>query len=165
MEKDTAKLQAVFNYDMAGFGSSKDALYVEPDDVAVNRDVITLVRGVMKDHLGTKGFPERAASVKSQGGTDSYVFQNTRTRDAAQYPAVTIYTSAWDKERTLPVTEGFPPLNWYADEKPGMLTVDNDPFYHSVGDTPANTTDTEPFDMGWCARVGLLSARRLMGQK
>jgi hypothetical protein len=165
MEKDAAKLQAVFNYDMAGFGSSKDALYVEPDDVAVNRDVITLVRGVMKDHVGTKGFPERAASVKSQGGTDSYVFQNTRTPGATLYPAVTIYTSAWDKERTLPVTEGFPPINWYANEKPGMLTVDSDPFYHSVGDTPANTTDTEPFDMGWCARIGLLSARRLMGQK
>jgi hypothetical protein len=165
MEKDTAKLQAVFNYDQAGFGSSKDALYVEPDDVAVNKDVITLVRAVMKDHLGTKGFPAHAASVKSQGGTDSYVFQNTRTPGATLYPAVTIYTSAWDKERTLPVTEGFPPLNWYADEKPGTVTVDGDPFYHSVGDTPANTTDTEPFDMGWCARVGLLSARRLMGQK
>ncbi len=60
------------------------------------------------------------------------------------------------------MTEGFPPLNWYADEKPGMVTVDGDPFYHSVGDTPANTTDTEPFNMGWCARVGLLSALRLM---
>jgi hypothetical protein len=162
MEKDTSKLQTVFNYDQSGFGASKDALYVEPDDVAVNKDVISLVRAVMKDHLGTKGFPERAASVKTQGGTDSYVFQNTRTPGATLYPAVTLYTSAWDKERTLPVTEGFSPLNWYADEKPGMVTVDGDPFYHSVGDTPANTTDTEPSNMGWCARVGLLSARRLM---
>jgi hypothetical protein len=165
MDKDTSRLQAVFNYDQSGFGASKDALYVEPDDVAVNKDVITQVRAVMKDHLGTKGFPERAASVKTQGGTDSYVFQNTRTPGAPLYPAVTLYTSAWDKERTLPVTDGFPPLNWYADEKPGMVTVDGDPFYHSVGDTPANTTDTEPFNMGWCARVGLLGARRLMGQK
>ena len=46
-----------------------------------------------------------------------------------------------------------------------MITVDGDPFYHSAGDTPANTTDTEPFDMGWCARVGLLSALRLMAVK
>jgi hypothetical protein len=163
--KDPSKLQAVFNYDQAGFGSSKDALYVEPDDIPVNGEVITLVRAVMKDHLGTRGFPEHAASVKSQGGTDSYVFQNTRTPGATLYPAVTLYTSAWDRERTVPITPGFPPLNWYPDEKPGMVTVDGDPFYHSVGDTPANTTDTEPFDMGWCARVGLLSARRLMGQK
>ena len=162
MDKDASKLQAVFNYDQSGFGSSKNALYVEPDDVAVNKSVIALVRAVMKDHLGTKGFPERAASVKTQGGTDSYVFQNTRTPGGPMYPAVTLYTSAWDRERAQPITEGFPPLNWYADEKPGMVTVDGDAFYHSVGDTPANTTDTEPFNMGWCARVGLLSALRLM---
>ena len=43
-----------------------------------------------------------------------------------------------------------------------MVTVDGDPFYHSAGDTPANTTDKEPSNMGWCARVGLLSALRLM---
>ena len=63
------------------------------------------------------------------------------------------------------MTEGFPPINWYADEKPGMITVDGDPFYHSVGDTPGNTTDTEPSNMGWCARVGLISAWRLMDRK
>jgi hypothetical protein len=162
MDKDPAKLQAVFNYDQAGFGASKDALYVEPDDIPVNASLITLVRSVMKDHLGAPGFPGRAASVKSQGGTDSYVFQNTRTPAATLYPAVTLYTSAWDREQTLPVTAGFPPLNWYPGEKEGMVTVDGDPFYHSAGDTPANTTDNEPADMGWCARVGLLSAFRLM---
>jgi len=165
MDKDPSRLQAVFNYDQSGFGASKDALYVEPDDIPVNNEVVTLVRAVMKDHLGVKGFPEHAASVKSQGGTDSYVFQNTRTPGAALYPAVTLYTSAWDRERALPVTEGFPPINWYADEKPGMVTVDGDAFYHSVGDTPANTTDTEPSNMGWCARVGLLSALRMLPVK
>ncbi len=164
VEKDPSQLQAVFNFDQSGFGSWKDALYVEPDDVAANTPLITIVRTVMKDQLGVKGFPERAASIKSTGGTDSYVFQ-PRGAAATVYPAITIYTSAWGSERTYPITAGFPPLNWYADEKPGMVTVDGDPFYHSVGDTPANTTDTEPFDMGWCARVGLLSARRLMGQK
>ncbi len=162
MDKDTSKLQAVFNYDQSGFGSSKNALYVEPDDIAVNKTIVTLVRAVMKDHLGTKGFPEHAASVKTQGGTDSYVFQNTRTPGATLYPAVTLYTSAWDRDRAQPITEGFPPLNWYPDEKLGVVTVDGDAFYHSIGDTPANTTDTEPFNMGWCARVGLLSALRLM---
>jgi hypothetical protein len=162
MDKDPVKLQAVFNYDQAGFGAAKDALYVEPDDVPVNTELVTLVRGVMKDHVGTPGFPEHAASVKSQGGTDSYVFQNTRTPGATLYPSVTLYTSAWDRERAQPVTEGFPPINWYADEKPGMITVDADPFYHSVGDTPANTTDKEPSNMGWCARVGLVSSWRLM---
>jgi hypothetical protein len=157
-----SRLMAVFNYDQSGFGSSKDALYVEPDDVPVNRALVTLVREVMRDHLREPGFPERAASIKSQGGTDSYVFQNMRTPEATQYPAVTLYTSAWDRPREQPVTEGFPPLNWYPGEKPGIVTVDGDPFYHSAGDTPGNTTDTEPFNMGWCARVGVVSALRLM---
>lgn len=161
MAQESSTLHAVINYDQAGFGSTKDALYVEPDDVAANRDTITIVREVMAAHVGQPGFPAHAASVKSQGGTDSYVFQ-PRTAGATVYPAVTLYTSAWDKPQTQPVTEGFPPINWYADEKPGMVTVDGDPFYHSVGDTPANTTDTEPSNMGWCARVGLLSALRLM---
>jgi hypothetical protein len=161
VEKDPSRLQAVFNYDQSGFGSSKEALYVEPDDVPANKEIVTLVRAVMTDHVGTRGFPGHAASVKSQGGTDSYVFQ-PRTQGATIYPSVTLYTSAWDKARAQPVTEGFPPINWYAGEQPGMVTVDGDAFYHSVGDTPANTTDTEPSNMGWCARVGLLSALRLI---
>ena len=161
MEKDASKLQAVFNYDQSGFGASKDALYVEPDDIPANTSIITIARDVMTAHIGQAGFPSHAASVKSQGGTDSYVFQ-PRTAGATIYPSITLYTSAWDRERAQPVTEGFPPINWYPNEKPGMVTVDGDPFYHSVGDTPANTTDTEPSNMGWCARVGLLSAMRVM---
>jgi hypothetical protein len=161
MDKDPSRLQAIFNFDQSGFGSSKDALYVEPDDVPASRDLITLVRAVIKDHLGAPGFPAHAASVRTQGGTDTDVFQ-PRAAGAMIYPAVSLYISAWDRERTLPVTAGFPPLNWYPEEQPGMVTVDLDPFYHSVGDTPQNTTDTEPFNMGWCARVGLLSVVRLM---
>jgi len=165
MSDDPSKLQAVINFDQSGFGSSKDALYVEPDDIAVNAAVIAAARGVMQDHVADGGFPQHAASVKTQGGTDSYVFQNTRTPNAPLYPAITFYTSAWDKPQAVKMTDGFPPINWYADEKPGIITVDGDPFYHSVGDTPANTTDTEPANMGWCARVGLISAWRLMDRK
>jgi hypothetical protein len=161
---DASRLQAVFNYDQSGYGTSKDALYVEPDDVPANRELVTLVRSVMSDHIGGAGFPSRAASIKSQGGTDSYVFQ-PRAQGATVYPSITLYTSAWDRERAVPVTEGFPPINWYAGEKPGMVTVDGDAFYHSVGDTPAHTTDTEPSNMGWCARVGLLSAVRMMSMR
>jgi hypothetical protein len=122
------------------------------------------MRSVMKDHLADSGFPQHAATVKTQGGTDSYVFQNTRAAEPKLYPAVTLYTSAWDHPAVVPITEGYPPLNWYAEEKPGTITVDGDPYYHSAGDTPANTTDKEPYDMGWCARVGLIGAFRLMGQ-
>ena len=161
MPREEAELQAVFNFDQSGYGTWMEALYVEPDDVPINHELITLIRQVMADHLGTRGFPERAASTRSQGGTDSYVFQ-PRDSEATRYPSVTIYTSAWDRQRTLPVTTGFPPLNWYSEQEPGTVTVDGDAFYHSAGDTPANTTDTEPWNMGWCARVGLLSAIRLM---
>ena len=108
MDKDPSRLQAVFNYDQAGFGSSKNALYVEPDDIAVNNTIIATVRAVMQDHLGTPGFPEHAASVKSQGGTDSYVFQNTRTPGATIYPAVTLYTSAWDQRAGGDTDRGLP---------------------------------------------------------
>ncbi|MEW5983802.1 MAG: M28 family peptidase [Acidobacteriota bacterium] len=163
MDTDASRLQAVFNYDQSGFGSWKEALYVEPDDVPVNRELVALVRSVIRDHIGAAGFPEHAASNRSQGSTDSYVFQNTREPKGVVYPAVTLYTSAWGRERQLPVTEGLPPINWYPDEKPGTVTIDGDAFYHSVGDIPANTTDAEPHNMGWCARVGLLSALRLMG--
>jgi len=159
---DPSQLQAVLNFDQSGFGSSKDALYVEPDDVAINQSLVTVARAVMAAHLNAPGFPARGASIRSQGGTDSYVFQDRRAPSATQYPSVTIYTSAWDRERTVPVTPGFPPLNWYSGEQPGMVTVDGDAFYHSVGDTPENTTDREPSNMGWCARVGLLTALRLM---
>lgn len=164
MAADPSRLQAVINFDQAGFAAGRDALYVEPDDVPVNREIVTVVRAVMRDHLGAAGFPSHAASVKSQGGTDSYVFQDTRGPGAAPYPAVTLYTSAWDEPQAVKVTDGFPPIGWFDDEKPGMVTVSGDPVYHSTGDTPARTTDTKPFDMGWCARVALLSARRLMGQ-
>jgi hypothetical protein len=161
---DPSRLQAAINFDQAGYSTRQDALYVEPDDVASNQTLIAIVRGVMGDHLGRQGFPPRAASVKSQGGTDSYVFQDPRAAGAASYPAVTIYTSAWAERRSVPMTPGFPPLNWYPEEKPGTIEVDGDPYYHSAGDTPGRTTDLDPFEMGWCARVALLSARRLMGQ-
>lgn len=112
MDRDASRQQAVSDYYQSGFGSSKDALYVEADDVAVNTAFITLIRAVMRDHFGARGFPKHAASIKSQGGTESCVFQDTRTPDATLYPAVTISTSAWDRESAHPVTEGFPPLNW-----------------------------------------------------
>ncbi len=165
MGPDGSRLQAVFNFDQSGYGSSKDALYIEPDDVAANREIVTLMRAVVADHLGAAGFPARAASVRSQGGTDSYVFQDGRTPGAPVYPALTIYTSAWGGEREVPATPGFPPLNWYPESKPGIVTVDGDAFYHSAGDLPAHTTDAEPFNMGWCARVGLIGAVRLLSAR
>ena len=69
---------------------------------------------------------------------------------------------AWNGLRSLEITPGFPPVNWYEDEEEGMITVDGDAYYHSSGDTPENTTDKEPWNMGWCARIGMLTALRFM---
>ena len=43
-----------------------------------------------------------------------------------------------------------------------VVSVDYDAYYHSAGDTPENTTDKEPWNMGWCARSALLGARRYL---
>ncbi len=159
---DEPRLEGVINYDQAGFGSWRDALYFEPDDVPINLEIINIIRTVAGDHLGQKGFPEHFASTKSQGGTDSYVFQSERVVGEDVVPSITVYTSAWDRLNPLPVTPGFSPVNWFEDEEDGMVTVDGDAFYHSAGDTPENTTDREPWNMGWCARLGLLTARRFI---
>lgn len=153
--------EAVINYDQSGFGSWRDALYFEPDDVPENEEIIRLLRTVAMDHVDQPGFPMRFASIRSQGGTDSYVFQQRRIVGENIVPSVTVYNSAWNRLRTLEVTPGFPPVNWYEEEE-GMVTVDGDAFYHSAGDTPENTTDTEPWNMGWCARIGMITALRLM---
>ncbi len=153
--------EAVINYDQSGFGSWRDALYFEPDDVPENNEMISLLRSVAMDHVDQPGFPMRFASTRSQGGTDSYVFQQSRIVGENIIPSVTVYNSAWSQLRTLEVTPGFPPVNWYEEEE-GMVTVDGDAFYHSAGDTPENTTDIEPWNMGWCARIGMITALRLM---
>lgn len=161
LEQD-AMPEAVINYDQSGYGTWRDAIYFEPDDVPENVGLITLIRTVAQDHLGAPGFPERFASAHSQGGTDSYVFQQERLVGESMAPAITVYSSAWGRLRPLDVTPGFPPVNWYEDEEEGKVTVDGDAFYHSSGDTPANTTDREPWNMGWCARLGLLTALRFV---
>jgi len=154
--------EAVINFDQSGFGSWRDAIYFEPDDIPVNEGLIILLRSVAADHMDQPGFPERFASIQSQGGTDSYVFQSSRVVGENAVPSVTVYNSAWSRPHTLEITPGFPPVNWYEDEQEGMVTVDGDAFYHSSGDTPGNTTDTELWNMGWCARVSLIAALRLI---
>ncbi len=155
-DKDGAVL-AVLNYDQAGFGSGADQFNIEPDDVAANVPLVRTVLAVLADHGGHTGFPKKWATNKSLGGTDSYVFSESELFKNSARPALTLFTSAWDKPDEQKRTPGMPGESW---QDRDMVNVDYDNYYHSAGDTPENTTDKEPWNMGWCARIGMLAARR-----
>lgn len=148
---------AVLNFDQAGFGSTGQRLHVEPDDLPANAAFVRVCAQVLGDHAGQPGFPERWATNKSLGGTDSYVFSGNKRFRADGLPAVTMFTSAWGSPDEQPRTAGMPGESWRERDR---VEMDYDVHYHSAGDTPENTTDKEPENMGWCARVGLLSVLR-----
>lgn len=156
-----AGLAGVLNFDQAGFGSSGQRLHVEPDDLPANERFVRTAAGVLADHAGAEGFPARWATNKSLGGTDSYVFSGSRRFRDEGLPSATMFTSAWDDLDEHPRTQGMPGESWNDGD---TVTVDYDLHYHSAGDTPGNTTDREPENMGWCARVGMLSILRHLGE-
>lgn len=152
-------VMAVLNFDQAGFGSTGQRLHVEPDDLAANTEFVRIAVGVLGDHAGGTGFPKRFATNKSLGGTDSYVFSGDKRFRSEGLPSVTMFTSAWGKPDEQVRTKGMPGESWRDRDK---VEMDYDVHYHSAGDTPENTTDKEPENMGWCARVGLLTVLRMM---
>jgi hypothetical protein len=147
----------VINYDQAGFGSGAEQLNIEPDDLPANQALVLSLVDLLKEKQGKDGFPERFATNKSLGGTDSYVFSSSKLFKENGLPAVTVFTSAWDKPEEHPRTKDMPGESWSDRD---LVNVDYDNFYHSAGDTPENTTDLEPWNMGWCARVGLAGGLR-----
>jgi hypothetical protein len=159
----------VLNFDQAGFGSAADVLYLEPDDLPANRALVRSILGVLRDHAPPPredrapappaAFPERWATVKSLSGTDSYVFSGSSLFTERQLPALTIYASAWGRPAEHRRTEGMPGESWRERE---LVEVDYDLYYHSSGDVPERTTDREPWNMAWCARIALLGARRYL---
>ncbi len=144
----------VMNFDQAGYGAKGQRLHVEPDDLKANAGFIASAGRVLTDRAGEAGFPARWATNKSLGGTDSYVFSGSRRFRDQLLPAVTLYTSAWGQPDEQPRTAGMPGESWSDRDR---VAIDYDEHYHSAGDTPENTTDKEPENMGWCARVGLLA--------
>jgi len=150
---------AVINYDQAGFGSGADQLNVEPDDLPANERLVRAITAVLAQHAGEEGFPARWATNKSLGGTDSYVFSGSKRFREGSRPALTVFSSAWGRPGEHPRTPGMPGESWSEREQ---VSVDYDLYYHSAGDTPENTTDREPWNMAWCARVGLLGGLRYL---
>ena len=153
---------AVLNFDQAGFGSTADRLHVEPDDVEGNVPFVRLAADVLRQFSGQPGFPTQWATNKSLGGTDSYIFSGWKRFRTEKLPSVTMFTSAWDKPDEQPRTQGMPGESW---RERDQVEMDYDRHYHSSGDTPENTTDKEPHNMGWCARVGLITALRYVARR
>ncbi len=155
------ELLGVLNFDQSGFGQAGDRLHVEPDDLAANVPFVRAVLGVLADARGreSEDFPARWVTNGSLGGTDSYVFSAAEEFRANTLPSVTLYASAWDRPREVERTAGMPGESWNDGD---AVHVDFDPWYHSAGDTPANTTDRQPWHLGWGARVGLIAVRRYL---
>jgi hypothetical protein len=154
---DGGPILGVVNYDQAGFGSGAEQLNIEPDDLPANEGLVRTFCALLEEHAGEAGLPARFATNKSLGGTDSYVFSGSERFESGGRPAVTLFTSAWNRPEEHPRTPGMPGESWSDRD---LVSVDYDNFYHSAGDTPENTTDREPWNMGWCARTGWLGALR-----
>jgi hypothetical protein len=158
------RLLGVINYDQAGFGSGADQVNIEPDDLPANDRLVRTLLAVLgdcapRDAAAPGEFPAHWATNKSLGGTDSYCFSDSPYFKEHALPAVTVFTSAWGKPEDHPRTKGMRGESW---RERDQVAVDFDNYYHSAGDTPANTTDKEPWNMAWCARVGLLGAARYL---
>jgi hypothetical protein len=158
------KLLGVINYDQSGFGSGADQVNIEPDDLPGNELLVRTLLAVLadrapKDSTKPGAFPAHWATNKSLGGTDSYCFSACDYFKTNKLPAVTVFTSAWGKPEDHPRTNGMRGESW---RERDQVSVDFDNYYHSAGDTPANTTDKEPWNMAWCARVGMLGAGRYL---
>jgi hypothetical protein len=162
---EDGELLGVINFDQAGFGSGADRVFVEPDDLPANRGMTRTLLAVLGDHAPTGegaapgAFPREWASVRSLGGTDSYVFSASPAFRQRGLPSMTVYTSAWGDPAEHARTAGMPGESWSDRD---VVAVDHDVYYHSAGDTPENTTDREPWNTAWCARVALLGARRFL---
>ncbi len=156
----------VLNYDQAGFGSGADQLNLEPDDLPANRALIEQLLAVLREHAPATPdtealFPSHWATNRSLGGTDSYVFSKSEYFSSGLRPSITVFSSAWGAPAEHKRTADMPGESWRERDK---VSVDYDAYYHSSGDTPENTTDKEPWNMAWCARVGMLGVARYVEQ-
>lgn len=158
-----ADLVAVLNYDQVGTGAQRNALYYEGNNLAGNTALIRTVESVAVDHAGEAGYWTEHTSTPQMGGTDAFAFVSRKHGGTAEHEreiaATTVFTAAWDRPKVMKQTEGWASPGWPAGED---VVIDYSRFYHSAGDTPANTTEAEPHNIEAAARLVALSIRRLM---
>jgi hypothetical protein len=152
----------VINLDEVGTGAERDAIYFESNEVPWNRQLLRAFDRVGADYAGRPGFWPEYTTNPSQGGTDSYAFLPKRYHgelaSGLEIPATTVYTAAWDHLGRLRQTPG-----WESPATPDAveLAIDYSRYYHSSGDTPANTTDRKPQAMVRAARAIGIALLRL----
>ncbi len=149
---------AVLNYDQAGTGAERNCLYVEPDDVPLNQVLVDALADLGVSHARKPGFWTEFTTNRSLGGTDSYVF--LEEGEAERIPAVTIFTAAFGHPSVVDRTAGRASPAWTGGES---IIVDFSAYYHSSRDVPETTVEREPWNMVWCARMGILAVVHLLG--
>jgi hypothetical protein len=155
-------LKGVLNFDETGTGAERDAIYFESNDVPWNETLLRTLEAVAADYAGRPGFWTEYTTNPSQGGTDSYAFLPKQYKGTGQtslqIPSTTIYTAAWDKLAELDQTPGWESTGT---PDPKKLKIDYSLYYHSSGDTPANTTEREPQNMVRAVKVTGIALMRL----
>ncbi|MBA2303825.1 MAG: M28 family peptidase, partial [Acidobacteria bacterium] len=157
-----AQLKGVMNFDETGTGAERDAIYFESNDVPWNEPMLRTFDAVGGDYAGRQGFWTEYTTNPSQGGTDSYAFLPRQYKGtgqtALQIPSTTIYTAAWDKLAELDQVPGWESKGT---PDPKKLKIDYSLYYHSSGDTPANTTEREPQNMVRAVKVTGIALLRM----
>jgi hypothetical protein len=158
------RCRGVINMDEVGTGAERNALYFESNEIPWNRALLRTFDRVGADYAGRPGFWAESTTNPSQGGTDSYAFLPRRYQGVGkvkiEIPATTVYTAAWDHLAHLRQTPGWESA---ALADPKNLAIDYSRYYHSSGDTPANTTDRKPQAMAWAGRAIGVALLRLTG--
>ncbi len=159
--QELGKILGVVNYDEIGTGKTRNCVYFEGNDIRQNERFLRVFEKVGEDYAGKRGFWNEATTNPAQGGTDSYVFLPDYLKKisapAAEIPAITVYTAAWNIPKTMPQTPGWSSKAWKGHKD--SVTIDYSAYYHSSMDIPATTTDKEPFNMVWAVKavgIGLL---------
>ena len=159
------RIRAVINYDETGTGAERDAVYYEGNDIPWNENLLRTIEAVADDHAGRLGFPTAWTSNPALGGTDAYTFlprdHGGEGLTDVKVPSTTVFSGAWDKPTRVPQTAGWKSKGW---PEQGDLFIDYSAFYHSSGDTPANTTEAEPWNMERCAKLVTVALYRIMSQ-